>query len=355
MICESCGTALPDETNLCPNCGAILTKSPNHVDETDMFDMSNESLDKVPKESRNKSTAIVGVVAILVVAVLVIAIVMKIVNKDGASSKLVHGAVKSVTSSGAEFKITAKEDGDKVTVKGFYTIDHEDNELVFYVSLVDEDDDKTELAYKLDEKSYYAYRSYYDYWYEEDVERCYKYKIPSKVDTELVFKLLGELSKKNIEKIDWEYYLDEFDLIDEIEDYIEPKDINKAMAAVLKALDKNAKDCLGYKKDGDTYSYKIDVYDTLMVALDAVEKYAADEDDFEDLKDAVKDSKRYIKKIGDIEFKVVYDGKYISEIEFEFGDIEIELTLENVGECDETLSKKIEKAMSEAGGNESEG
>lgn len=347
MYCDNCGKELPDDSDFCTECGTRLTKSPNFADETDMFDMSDASLENVPKESRKKSTVIVGVIAVLVFALLIITVLVKLLKGDGPASKLVHGAQKTVFSEGAEFTIKISSEDETAKIKGFYTIDSKDENAVLYCKYEDEDGIE-ECAWIIDN----GRLGFYDYVEKRDSTEASNEKIPKSVDTELIFQLVAELGKKDIEKLDFEEYLDELDLLDTVEDYIEPKDIDKAVAAVLKALDKNAEDCLGVEKDGKTYTYKIDIYDTLMVCLDAVEKYAADEDEFEDLRDEIEDNKKYIKGLPDIEFEVTYDGKYISEIKFSSNSFfmtgDVTITFENVGKCDETLDKGIRKAISEA-------
>lgn len=340
MFCDNCGKELPDDSDFCSECGTKLVKSPNHADETDMFDMSDAFLESVPKESRKKSTAVVGVVAVLVFALLIITILVKVFRGDGPASKLIHSVQRTVFSDGAEYKIRVSDADETYTIKGFYTIDSKNESAVFYAEYAEEEGTDI-LAFQIDNGrfGYYEYDSLYGY------SEVSNEKLPKSVDTELFFELIAELGKKDIEKIDFEMYLDEFDLLDYVEDYIEPEDINKAVSAVLKALDKNAEDCLGFEKDGKTYTYEIDVYETLTVCLDAVEKYAADEDDFEDLRDEIEENKKTIKAIPDIEIEVTFDGKYISEITI--SDYFV-ITVENAGKCDETLDKDIEKAISDA-------
>ena len=357
MFCDKCGKELPENAAFCDNCGEKITMSPNHVDETDMFDMGQKALEDVPVKNRKRSTMVVGVVAVLVFAVLIVAILVKIFGGNGASTKLVDAAQDTVMN-GAEFKIKVKVDDEESVITGFYTIDTKNStaEIAYkktYQNYYDEEI-VDEIALRMEEDDIYIYDAM-SYDGEQEYENANKYSLKDlkkeqdiDVDSELIFGLLKDLSKKDIEKIDYEKWLEEFDVVDYIEDYIEPKDVNKAVEAVLKALDKNAEECLGYEKDGNTVSYDIDVYDTLMVAVEAIEKYMVDEDDYEDLMDLIKDNKSYIKEIDNIEAEITYDGKYISEVVIKVSDTEIEITFENIGKCDESYMSKIEKALKDS-------
>ncbi len=340
MFCDKCGAELPDSADFCTECGAKLAKSPNFVDETDMFDMSDSSLEKVPKESRKRSSVVVGIAAVIVFLVLVVAVVMKIINRDGAASKLVHGIQRTVLSSGAEFEIRLKADGESQKAKGSYGIDGKEGLMVYSLDMND-----TDYVIAIEDGDFYLYVANDNY---DEPLAANKGDLDD-FDSELFFDLVSDLGKKDLEKVNWEKYLEEFDLDREIDDYIEPKDIGPAINDVLKALDKNAEDCLGMSRDGDTYSFDIDLHDTVEVILDAVEKYAADEDDFDDLRDEFEDySEEAEDELGNIEFEVVFDGKYISSISFEADEVKAEISFENIGKYEGSLDSKVKKACKES-------
>lgn len=77
MICDKCGKQLPDEAEVCDNCGQRIYKSPNYVDETDMFNVGSDSLKDVPEKNKVKSTIIVTCVAALIVLVFFGAVFVK--------------------------------------------------------------------------------------------------------------------------------------------------------------------------------------------------------------------------------------------------------------------------------------
>lgn len=340
MWCDQCGKELPDNADFCAECGAKMTKSPNHSDETDMFNIGEESLADVPVASKKKSTVIVTFVAVAVIAVLLIALLVKLIKGDGPAEKLVNSTLKTVAN-GSEFTLSLKLGEESMKMSGFINVNPDEELIELYYEEKGEDaPDKRAFYLDGNKVGVYSYNGVYDY------ESAAEQKV--EVDEEVFFKFIKDISKKDFKKLDFEYYLDEMDLLDYIEDYVEPKDIDNAVEAVLKALDKNAEDCLGFEEDGDTYIYDIDVYDTIIVCLEAVEKYAVDEDDYEDLMDLVDDSKKTLKAIPNIEFEVIFDGKYISEIEAEFDGVKFSLALENVGECEEELDSDITKAIKEA-------
>ncbi len=337
MWCDQCGKELPDNADFCAECGAKMTKSPNHSDETDMFNVGEDSLKDVPVSSKKKSTVIVSFIAVAVLAVLLVALLVKIFKGDGPAEKLVNSTLKTVAN-GSEFTVTVKIGDDSVKYSGFINVNSKEELIQLYLEEKGEDkSDKRAFSIDGNQFGVYSYNAVWDY------ESAAQQKL--EIDEEVFYQFIKDISKKDFKKLDFEYYLDEMDLLDYIEDYVEPKDIDNAVEAVLKALDKNAEDCLGFEKDGDTYSYDIDVYDTIIVCLEAVEKYAADEDDYEDLMDFVDDNKKDLKDISNIEFEVTFDGKYISEIEAEFDGVKVSVALENVGKCEEELDKDITDAI----------
>jgi hypothetical protein len=161
------------------------------------------------------------------------------------------------------------------------------------------------------------------------------------VDPDFLFDTIKDLGKKDITKLDYEGIIEELEM-DDIEDYIEADDMGKAVGAVLKALDKNAKDCMGYEKKGKTVTYDIEVYDTMMVAVEALEKYFVDEDDYEELVEGLEDAEDYLKDMDNIEIEIVKDGKYISEITIDAGkDAQIKIELSDVNKVKEEIDEDI--------------
>lgn len=345
MFCDKCGKALPDNADFCDGCGEKISMSPNHVDETDMFDVGSASLADVPAKSRTKSSIIVSAIAVIVFVVLIVAILVKIFGDNGAATKLVHGVQETVMSGGAEYSVKIEDGEDKESFEGFFTVKADEQAAEFSYEV-----DEGTVVYRIEEDEIFYYVNDKEY----DESQAIKFDlgdfedyIDFNLDSELIFDFVKELGKKDIEKLDYEKWLEEFDLTDYIEDFVEPEDVDNALEAVLDALDKNAEDCLGYEKDGDTHFYDIDVYDTVVVAVEAIEKYVVDEDAYEDLVDYIDDNKKFIKDIDNVELEVTYDGKYITEAVVKLGDMEVEITLENIGECDESYKGDIEDALDE--------
>lgn len=336
MVCDKCGKELPDNADFCVECGAQVTKPVENVNET-------PDLGVAPVDGKKKSGLIVALVAAAAVVILLIVLLVSVIGGKDSATDSVH-SVQQTALSGANYELNIKYDDEKIKITGFYNIDAKKQTAEFYAKS-NVDDLKTEVAVSIDGDKVYVYQSNSSSE-EGNVETFDMDDVD--LDSDLVFDILSDLSKKDIEDIDFEKYLDEFDLADEIEDYIEPKDVGDALGAVLKALDKNAEDCLGVEKDGKTYSYDIDVYDTIVVAVEAIEKYVVDEDDYEDLVEFIDDNKDELKDIENIEFEMTYDGKYISEYSMDSDGISFSIAFENVGKCKDTLDKDILEAISDA-------
>ncbi|MGN0166374.1 MAG: zinc-ribbon domain-containing protein [Lachnospiraceae bacterium] len=343
MFCEKCGQALPNDADFCPQCGTHLVKSPNHPDETDMFNVGQESMKDVPKESRKKSTLIVVIIAVLVGIILTAAIIVKVLGGSGAisnkllagktpASNLIHSAQKTVFSKGASFDISGEVCGTPITGEGFFTADTKENRLEAYLSVYD-----MEFVITFDGEIFAMLQMEEDGYSDVDKVEIDEFHI----DGEALFGLWKELGDKNIEKLDFDKWIDELGLdeVIDIDDYIETGDISKALEAVLKALDDNAEDCLGFEKDGDTCSFDINIYDALNVCIDALEPYVADEDVYDEICDMIKDNKSEINDFGNLEIEVKYDGECISEITvvMEAFNLNIEILLEDVNDCDKSL------------------
>ena len=345
MFCDKCGKALPDNADFCDGCGEKISMSPNHVDETDMFNVGSASLEDVPAKSKKKSSIIVSAIAVIVFVVLIVAILVKIFGDNGAATKLVHGVQETVMSGGAEYSVKIEDEEGERSFEGFFTVNAKEQTAEFSYEV-----EQGTVVYRVEEDEIFYYVNDKEYDESQAIKfdlEDFEDNVDFTLDSELIFKLVKELGKKDIEKLDYEEWLEEFDLTDYIEDYGEPKDVDNALEAVLDTLDKNAEECLGYEKVGDTHIYDIDVYETLIVAVEAIEKYVVEEDDYEELLDYIDDNKKYIKDIDNVELEVTYDGKYITDATVKFGDLEIEITLENIGECDQSYKDDIEDVLNE--------
>lgn len=335
MWCTQCGKQLPDNADFCSECGS-KTKKP--VQSTIHPIKETQSISSDKKSFR---LTISLVIIALVIFIGLFAIIKGLLSKEGPAEKLINSAIRTVFN-GTEFSIAGYESDDQYSsdnlyIDGFITITADDKYAEFFAD-VSFDGENIAFASTLDNNTIKAYINDYYYGFETESINLKQFGVKG----ELIFELAQYLSKKDLTSVDFEKIIEEVDVLEFVEDYIEPKDIDNALKSVIKALDKNADECLGFEKDGDIYSYDIDVYDTIIIALEATEKYFVDEDDYEELMDYVKDAKSDIKEeLGDVEIRVEFDNKFISEIEIEvhaeYENSTISLEFKNTGDCDEKI------------------
>lgn len=81
MVCQNCGTQLPDGTGVCTTCGAALAADPNmgYANPNDaLFNQAPYEAPEAPK--KNKTGMIVGIVAAIVAVALIVFFVIKLVG-----------------------------------------------------------------------------------------------------------------------------------------------------------------------------------------------------------------------------------------------------------------------------------
>lgn len=335
MWCVQCGKQLPDNADFCSECGSKTKKTTQTVVNP------VKATQSMPSYKKNIKLRIALIIAALAILIGLIAIIKGLLSKEGPAERLINSAIRTAFN-GTEFSIAGYESYDQYSddnlyLDGFISITTGDKYAEFFAN-VSFDGENIVFASTLDNNTLKACIN--DYYYGFDTESINLKQFGIKGD--LIFELANYLSKNDLTTVDFEKLIEEVDVLEFVEDFIEPKDIDNALKAVIKALDRNAEECLGFEKDGDVYTYDIDVYDTLVIALEATEKYFVDEDDYEELMDFLKDIKQEIKEeIDSIEISVEFNGKYISEIETDFRseyeDLTFSIEFSNTGECDEEI------------------
>ena len=322
MFCEKCGKEMPNDAVVCPECGA-----PTGV-------TANAATGEVLSTDAGKKNLlpIIGIAAGgVVVVILLIVLLSKVLGGGGKVSGTVEDIQAVIGSKGAAFEISVEgEEVDDAKVEGWYTLNTGKQKV----------DASVEMSGM---EMFYAVRDgeagmYMEMGGEEQSESV---DIDDFADPDFLFDTIKDLGKKDITKLDYEGIIEELEL-DDVEDYIAADDMGKAVGAVLKALDKNAEECMGYKKKGKTVTYDIEVYDTLVVVVEALEKYFADEDYYEELVEGLEDAEDYLKEMDNIEIEIVKDGKYISEITIDAGeDANIKIELSDVDKVKEEIDEDI--------------
>ncbi|MBR3833000.1 MAG: zinc ribbon domain-containing protein [Lachnospiraceae bacterium] len=102
MVCQNCGTQLPDGTPACPTCGAQLAAQQPYMDPNQMF---NQAPAAAPAK-KNNTGMIIGIV---VAVVAVIAIILVAVNLLGGSEYDGKYKLTSCASMGMEFTVEQME------------------------------------------------------------------------------------------------------------------------------------------------------------------------------------------------------------------------------------------------------
>ncbi len=286
-----------------------------------------------PAKSKTNTAIIAG--ASIALAVLVIFLLTNAIG-GGKVSDTVEDIQSVISSNGAEFKVTINEGRRTTKYKGWYTLDTKKQEAYGEISLSNSD---ITFAIQDGEIGIYTETNRDEDGFSEDLDKF--------IEPDLFFDTLNKLGNKDITSLDYEEILDGIDFKQLglpsklIEQFIDSEDIADALEAVLKVLDENAEECLGYEKDGDTITYDIEPYDTLNLILETLEPYI-DEDIYDELKDELRSEKKYLNKMDNIDVEIVMDGKFISEVSVEIEDImDIYIELSDVDNADKEIDEDI--------------
>lgn len=112
MVCQNCGTQLPDGTPMCPTCGAQLQQA--YADPNQVYNQPGAA-----SSMKNNKTMFIGIAAAAVVAIVLVVVLLLGSSKYNGTYEL-----KSVSMYGQEFTVKELEElsGEKIdatlTVKG---------------------------------------------------------------------------------------------------------------------------------------------------------------------------------------------------------------------------------------------
>lgn len=341
MFCENCGSQIPEGSKFCISCGASVPELNPVKDVRDMFE---EAPDTMPVEQKKRSHNVVIGLAALMVLIFVAVIVYKIFTPGGNLRKLVNAA-KTTVASGFEFNISVKEEDRQIKYNGFLSVNEEDSEIQFqYEKESSNSSTVRTYAYLLDDK--YIGQATVRKPEGSDEYRGSGYKTKHKVEMKAAMDLVMSLKKKDIAKVNYEKLIKNIDddVYDLVEDYIEPKDIGKAINKVIKTLEKD--DSLEIEKSGNTYTVKVDTVKAIKAASGALEDYV-DKDVIKALKELSNDIKDSDDEgLDKIKVEIELEKKYISEIQFKLGDISYKISISDYG-TDKSIKKEITEFMEE--------
>lgn len=356
MWCNKCGKIITADSDYCEECGAIISASNSYSDvcgendipcsknnneaETDAGEKasSTKKLSKTEirgKIRKNKLAIWLGIAAIALAGLVLL--ILKL-SEEKPVNKLLSSTIRTI-SAGADF--TYKSNGTKTS--GFYKVDIRDKNIEAYAEF-----SIYEFAFLMEGSKLNYYYSYPDFIDSDGLssERMNSTgRTDFGIDEDALYGFLDEASDKSFDELDFEYYIRELKLLDEIEEYIEPEKINDAAVEVIETLSKNAEECLGYYEEDDCYYFDIDVYETLEVCLEAVEKYLVDKEAYEKLAEKLDSNAIELKNIPNIKMEIEYYKEYISEIEIEYDKTQYIISFENIGKCEQELEKEITEAI----------
>ena len=348
MWCNRCGKIIVPDTNYCEECEAIISaglvaakdissEQVARVDsEKDTTNRTSENeLVKTAKEKNRKIKPAIWVALAMILVIGIGLFVYKITNPSPVG-EIMASTAKTIVDGG---KFTLKINGGEY--EGFYFIDDEKEIIEVFAGK-----GETSYAFLLeeDEMGYYSTFRNWDSYFEFGDAKSVSRRIPWEIDGSVLLDFLEEASEESLYKINYERYFEQLGFLDlKFEKYIEDDNINDAVKACSKALEKNAEDCLGYYSSGKTKYYDIDVNETLDVCLEAVKPYLKNDASYKLLKDKLAESE--IGKTPNIEIEVEYDGRYLSSLDFEINRTNFKLSFDSIGECEERLDEGIRESI----------
>ncbi len=354
MWCNKCGKIILADSEYCEECYAIISASLSYSEENggkDILDSeendeaeadsgektsSQKKLTKAESWGKTRKNKLIKWLSITAIALIGIVLLILKLSEEDPVNKLLTSTIRTI-SAGADF--TYKTNGTKTS--GFYKVDIRDKNIEAYAEF-----SIYEFAFLLEGSRLNYYYSYPNLMSSDSMnsERTNTTgRTDCGVDEDALYEFLDDASDKNFDELDFEYYIRGLKLLDEdeIEEYIDPEKINDAASEIIEALSKNAEECLGYyEEDGCNY-FDIDIYETLEVCLEAVEKYLVDKDAYERLVGELEAHETELKSIPNIKMEIEYYKGYISEIEIKYDKVQYIISFENIGKCEQELDEEI--------------
>lgn len=344
MFCENCGAQIPDGMKFCTECGTPVSEREPVEDVRDVFAEAPEAM---PAEQKKRSKSAVVVIAALAVVIFVAVLLVKLIMPSGNVRKLVNAA-KTTFASGAEFKMTVEfddgDDEDNTEYKGFLSYDEKGQKINFQYT-----EDRKGSTY-LRTYAYQLDKDEIGYVYVREGKEDDRYgssgnRVETDIDPKTLFKLVKELKKKDIAKVNYAKLIKDSsdDVYDELEDIIDPKKIGKAINKALKTLEKD--ESVEITKSGKKYTVKVNSAKAVKAVCKSLDGLVDDDvlDFFEDVADELKDDDNFKKIKVDIEL----DGKYIKTIKTKIDGADIKVTFSDYG-TDKSIKKDYTKLMKES-------
>lgn len=354
MRCTNCGAELPEGTSFCTCCGAQQS-APVGFDAG--YSSTPYGADVYvppisPKKKKAKSPIglfiAAGIAGLLVIAV-IIGLCTNWFGLYGPATRIAVAANNTVKKGNFTIELTTESDGEETEIKIQVDLDLKKRTLTLYGES-EGTDSWSGLAYT-------SYVAIYDGYaiegkvYEGGSESYSKQDISDTLDS--IFD-----AYEDAKDMDWDELLetieDETGL--DLSDYLNIKAFKKCINQYGRKLNNNKwlKENAGYsktKKNGVTfYEFEPNNYRFIKATLECFETAFEDEDDYEDIMDALKESKTTLNYM-DLELAFGVKGNKLVEIsvkmdtEYTSGEATLELT--NIGKTsidEDFLEEMLDKA-----------
>ncbi len=106
MVCQNCGTQLPDGTPMCPTCGAQLMAQQPYMDPNQMF---NQAPVAAAPAKKSNTGMIIGIVAAIVAIVAIVLVAGKLLGGSGGGKYNGTYKLTECTSMGMTFTVEEME------------------------------------------------------------------------------------------------------------------------------------------------------------------------------------------------------------------------------------------------------
>ena len=357
--CSVCGQCWPDGITFCSVCGGTVLDVPAAVQEPQVEAATTLITAEPPARKKPRRKAWIAILAV----VLVIAIVVGgfCTNWLGLFSPL-NGLMKAA-------ERTLRADSITVTYVEKYNSEssYRESEYEMYIAL--NEDERTVMAYVED---HYSYTDKGDTGEDDSYRRTHvtaiegdrEYRYTTNEDSEVTSAYISECHYKDFfkarqEDLDWEEIIEQYGL----ERYVDADEMDNFVKEVYKKYLDNQQwleDTLGYSREGNTYTFSIDIEKLCESMIEAVEESYAFSDWF--TQNTKQDIEQFLHEMNqekidpEIEISITVGGRYLSNILVEIRDMngigtkeEYEITISDVN-ATVVEDKDIRRAKSKVNG-----
>ena len=305
VYCSHCSGPISADTAFCPTCGMPHKPSKKKI------------------SAKLLSLIIGGGLAAMLIITVIIGLCSNWFGLYGPGTKIAAATNKTLKAGSFTIETKVEDGGDELEFTLYVVADMDKRELTIY-GIADDADDQYELAiydgYYINHTVYASGREYYDYYsIEDELDDFFEaYESTKDMDLEELFDMLD----------------DETD--GEASEILDPKATVKCTKKLTRKFNSNKwlKDNAGFstsKENGvKLYKFSPKTYTLLNASLECYENAFVDEDDYEDMMDGLKDSKKYINEI-DVDLTLGTKGGKLVFCEVKSDDFSVEMEFTHIG------------------------